>query len=101
MIVFFIKTLMNVDKIYSYLLKLKLNLRIGPNSNLTKKTLSMVTKINAFTLSKKIGKNSPSPNRKTNGLAVPNKKNQIERASLPPYLLYQVQQQNFKDVFIL
>ena len=29
----FIKTLMNVDKIYSYLLKLKLNLRIGPNSN--------------------------------------------------------------------
>ena len=30
---FFIKTLMNVDQIYSYFLKLKLNLRIGPNSN--------------------------------------------------------------------
>ena len=30
---FFIETLMNVDQIYSYLLKLKLNLRIGPNSN--------------------------------------------------------------------
>ena len=29
----FIKILMNVDQIYSYLLKLKLNLRIGPNSN--------------------------------------------------------------------
>ena len=33
----FIKTLMNVDQVYSYLLK-----------------LSMVTKINSFTLSKKI-----------------------------------------------
>ena len=43
---------MNVDQIYSYLLKLKLNLRLGQNSNL--KTLSIVTKINAFTLSKKI-----------------------------------------------
>ena len=29
----FIETLMNVDQIYSYLLKLKLNIRIGPNSN--------------------------------------------------------------------
>ena len=29
----FIKTLMNADQIYSYLLKLKLNLRIGPISN--------------------------------------------------------------------
>ena len=48
----FNKTLMNVDQIYSYLLKLKLNLRIGPNSNY-KNTLSMVTKINAFALSKK------------------------------------------------
>ena len=28
-----IKTFMNVDQIYSYKLKLKLNLRIGPNSN--------------------------------------------------------------------
>ena len=44
----FNKTLMKVDQIYSYLLKLKLNLPTGP------KTLSMVTKINAFTLSKKI-----------------------------------------------
>ena len=35
----FIKTLMNADQIYSYLLKMKLNLRIGPNSNY-KKTLS-------------------------------------------------------------
>ena len=34
----FIKTLMNVDQIYSYLLKLKLNLRIGPNSNKKKNT---------------------------------------------------------------
>ena len=46
LLVFFIKTVMNVVQIYSYLLKLKLNL---PNSNY--KTLSMVTKINAFTLS--------------------------------------------------
>ena len=30
---FFIETLMNVDQLYFYLLKLKLNLRIGPNSN--------------------------------------------------------------------
>ena len=29
----FIKTLMNADQIYSYLLKLKLNLRLGPNSS--------------------------------------------------------------------
>ena len=29
----FIKALMNADKIYSYLLKLKINLRLGPNSN--------------------------------------------------------------------
>ena len=50
---FFIKTLMNVDQIYSCLLKLKLNFCIGPNSNYIK-TLSMVTEINAFTLSWKI-----------------------------------------------
>ena len=30
---FFIKTLMYVDQIYSYLLKLKLNVLMGPNSN--------------------------------------------------------------------
>ena len=33
---FFIKTLMGVDQIYSYLLKLEFNLRIGPNSNYKK-----------------------------------------------------------------
>ena len=32
----FIKTLMNVDQIYSYLLKLKLNVHIGLNSNYKK-----------------------------------------------------------------
>ena len=30
---FFIKTLMNVDQIYCYLLKMKLSLLIGHNSN--------------------------------------------------------------------
>ena len=30
---FFIETLVNVDQIYSCLLKLKVNFRIGPNSN--------------------------------------------------------------------
>ena len=48
----FIKTL-NADQLYSFLLKLKLKLRFGSNSNYIKK-LSMVTKRNAFTLSKKI-----------------------------------------------
>ena len=47
---FFIKALMNVNQIYSCLLKLKLNFCIGPKSNINK-TLSMVTKIIAFTLS--------------------------------------------------
>ena len=46
-----------------------------------------------------IGKNSPSPTRKTNILAVLIKKSNLE--SIPPYLLYQVQQQNFKDGLIL
>ena len=32
----FIKTLMTADQIYSYLLKLKLKLHIGPNSNYKK-----------------------------------------------------------------
>ena len=59
----FIKTSANVDQIYCYMLKMKLNLRIGPI------TLSSVTKINAFTLSKKIqfhllGKSRPSLTRK-------------------------------------
>ena len=45
---FFIKALMNVDQIYSYLLKLKLSLRIGrPPIVAFVITLSMVTKINA------------------------------------------------------
>ena len=46
---FFIKTLMNVDQIYSCLLKLNVNFCIGPNSNYLKKTLYGY-KINAFTL---------------------------------------------------
>ena len=45
----FIKTLMTADQIYSFLLKLKLKLRIGPNSNYKKKH-----QLNAFTSSKKI-----------------------------------------------
>ena len=36
---FFIDALMNVDQIYSYLLKLKLNLRIVSNSNIKKNFL--------------------------------------------------------------
>ena len=88
---------MNVDQIYCYMLKMKLNLRLGPI------TLSIVTKINAFTLSKKIyfhllGKNRPSPTRKPKGLNAPNKKSNLE--SIPPYLLHEVQQQNFKGEFI-
>ena len=50
----FIKTSMNVDQICSYLLKLKLNIRIGLDSNYKKNTNSMITRINAFTLPKKI-----------------------------------------------
>ena len=38
------------------------------------------------------------PTRKPNGLAAPNKKSNLE--SIPPYLLYQVQQ-NFKDDLVL
>ena len=33
---FFIKTFMKFDQIYSNLLKLKLNLRVGPNTNYKK-----------------------------------------------------------------
>ena len=54
----------------------------------------MVTQLNAFTLSKKIENNSPSPTRKTHGLADTNKKS-------TPHILYQVQQQTFKDGLIL
>ena len=81
----FIKTLMNVDQIYSYLLKLKFNLRTGPNSIYIKNTLSMVTKINAFTLSKKIKfqlleKTAPLPPEN-----IWYKNSNLE--SIPPYLL--------------
>ena len=47
----FIKTLMNYNQIYTYLMKLKLNLRIGPN-RIIKKTF-MVTNISNFTMSVK------------------------------------------------
>ena len=93
---------MNVDQIYSYLLKLKLNLCIWPNSNY--KTLSIFTKNKCFhfvkgNLVSSIGKNSPFPTRKPNDLAAPNKKSKLE--SSPPHLIYQVQQQNLKDALIL
>ena len=59
----FIKTLMNADRIYTYLMKLKLNLRIGPNSNCEKTLYGY--KINVFTLSKNlalaVSKSSPPP----------------------------------------
>ena len=71
----FIQTLMNVYQIYSYLLKMKLNLHKGPNSNYN---TFYGYKVIAYTLSKKIWfhllEKSPSPIRKTNGLATPNKK---------------------------
>ena len=70
----YIDSLMNADQIYTYLMKLKLNLHIGPNSNY--KRLYMVTKIKAFNCLKKYSficwKTVPSPARKQNGLAVPN-----------------------------
>ena len=79
----FIKPLMNAGQIYTNLMQLKLNLRIGPiaNSN-CKKGIFMVAQINAFTLSIKssfncVIKNSPSSNRKPKGQTVPNLKNQI------------------------
>ena len=83
MLLFFIKTLMNVDQIYSCLLKLKVNFHIGPNSNYLKKTLSKVTKLmlslyfrkSSFIYWKKTA--APPPPRKSNGLAVFNKKNQV------------------------
>ena len=81
---------MNADQIYSYLSKLKLNLLIGPISDYKKK-LFMVTKINTYTLSTSIGKKQQT--RKPNGLSAPNKKANLE--SIPPYLLYHVQQHNF------
>ena len=78
---FFIKTLTNVDQIYSCLLKLKLNFRIGPNSNYIKNTFyGYKNKCFHFILKNlvsSIGKNSPSLTRKPNGLAVPNEKDKI------------------------
>ena len=66
----FIQTLMNADRIYTYLMKLKLNLRKGPNSNCEKTLYDY--KINVFTLSKNlalaVSKSSPSPTRKTNDI---------------------------------
>ena len=68
----FITTLMNVDQLYSHLLKLKLNLRIGSNSKYKKK-LSMVTTKKAFTWSKKnyfhLLETAPPATRKPNSLA--------------------------------
>ena len=60
----------------------------------------MVKKSNGFTLSKKLLEN-PRPHQK-NKWSVPNvKKSNLQ--SIPPYmyLLYQVQQQHFKDGLIL
>ena len=75
---------MNVDQIYSCLLKLKVNFRIGPNSNYLKKTLSMVTKLMLSLYLRKYSfiywkkkTTAPPPPRKPNGLAVTNKKNQV------------------------
>ena len=70
-----IKTLINVDMIYTYLMKLKLNLRIGPDSIFKKQKqnkLFMVTKISAFTLQKNLficWKKPAPPHQKPNGLA--------------------------------
>ena len=48
----FIETLMNADQIYSHLLKLKLNVHTGPNSNC--KNTFYDYKDKYFTLSKKV-----------------------------------------------
>ena len=59
----FIKTLMNIDQIYSYLLKLKLNLRIKPNSNYKNTFCGYKNKMLSLGLRKSLhlsGKNSPS-----------------------------------------
>ena len=92
---FFIKTLMNVDHICSFLLKLKVYFRIGPKSNYLKKhSLLLKNKCFHFILENIVSsigeKNScPSPPRKPNGLAVTNKnKKIISLESIPPYLLY-------------
>ena len=78
MLLFFIKTVLNVDQIYSCLLKLKFNFRIGPIINYKKKTFyGYKNKCFHFILENlvsSIRKNSPYPTRKPNGLAVSNKK---------------------------
>ena len=78
---------MNVDQIYSCLLKLKLNFCIGPSSNY-KQTLYMVTK---YMLSLYLGKSSfiywkkqPLPHQKTKWSSCPLKKSNLE--SIPLYL---------------
>ena len=68
----FIKTFMHVDQKYSYLSKLKLNLRIGPNSNYKSTFYGYKNKCFHFVqenIVSSVGKNSPSSTRKPNGLA--------------------------------
>ena len=80
---------MNVDQIYSYLLKLKLNLRKGPNSNYKNTFYGYKNKCFHFIkeyLVSSIGKNCPSPTRKTNGLAATNKKIKSREHSSAPTL---------------
>ena len=71
---------MSVDQIYSYLLKLKLNSRIGHNSNYKKKAFyGYKNKCFHF-----VYENSPFPARNPNGLAAPNKKIKTrEHSSIP------------------
>ena len=48
----FIKNLMNADQMYSYLMKLKLNLCLGPNSNYLKHFLWLQKEMLSLCLSK-------------------------------------------------
>ena len=79
---------MNVDQIDSCLLKLKLHFCIGSYSNYKQNTF-YVYKNKCFhvileNLVSSVGKNSPSPTRKTNSLAVSNKKIKFrEHLSIP------------------
>ena len=76
----------------------------GPNC-IYKKNLSMVSKNKClrivwfFSSFKLFEKTVALPTRKTNGLTLIIKKWNLE--SIPPYLLYQEQQQNFKNGLIL
>ena len=65
---------MNVDQIYSCLLKLKLNFCIGPNSNYKQNTFYGYKNKCFYFILEILEKNSPSPTRKPNSPAVPNKK---------------------------